>query len=176
MDMQTKNHSLTVICNQLVWNPMLTSFFESRWYFSPLGVSSPCWIKKPQKKLLSSCPSNKLTRWGRGVFYCIFHVDVPDFSCLWAHLKTVYHLQAPNAISDRFKWDFLQCVTTSADGLLGGRLATLSLARLISLRLRLKCLRGTPARVGVRCQFTVQRHTLINILEPKQRHETHRET
>lgn len=45
-------------------------------------------------------------------------MDVPDFSCLWAHLNTVYHLQAPNAISDRFKWDFPHYLTMCCGGLL----------------------------------------------------------
>lgn len=111
MDMQTKNHSLTVICNQLVWNLMLTFSFEFLWYFfSPLGVSSPCWIKKSQKKVVSFHPSNKERMGGEeGIFLSIFHMDVSGFSSLWTHLNTVYHLQAANAISDR-----LSCLVTAS--------------------------------------------------------------
>ena len=64
----------------------------------------------------------------------------------------------------------------------GGRLATLSLvARLISLRLQLNCLGGTPARVGwgvggfAVCLRFKDGPWLI-FLRQKQRHETHRET
>lgn len=165
MDMQTKNHSLTVICNQLVWNLALTFSFESLCvcFFPPLEVSSPCWIKS-QKKRVSFHPSNKGRKGVQeGIFWSIFHMDVSGFSSLWTHLNTVYHLQAANAISDRLS----RLVTASQ---------TLSLVRLISLRLHIKCLCRNPARVGVCRRSTVQRRNLINIFEPKQKGMRHTET
>lgn len=145
-------------------------------FFSLLWVSSLRWIKGLRRS--SSHPTQqtskkrKKKKGGKGGsssafsmwMFLIFHVS--------EHIWTLFTISGNPVLSQIDSNEIFRTIWQCALVVyFGGRLATLSLvARLISLRLQLNCLGGTPARVGgggVRCLSTVQRRTLINILEAK---------
>ena len=98
--------------------------------------------------------------------FLIFHVS--------EHIWTLFTISGKsNAISDRFKWDFPHYLTMCAGGLLwrssrnsqpGGEANLTQVAAQLSRR---DSSEGGVGGGGVRCLSTVQRRTLINILEAK---------
>lgn len=147
----------TCICNQLVWSPLLSSFLSVPW--GGRGASGEAFLTPSQQ--------TNLYMWT----LLIFHVPR-------THLSTVSHLQTGDAT--QMDWNeifhtFWRCVLAVY---YGGHLATLSLAvRLISLRLKLKCLSGTPARGRVLTVCLWFKHgPWLIFSRQKQRHETQRET
>lgn len=102
--MQTKNHSLTVICNQLVWKPGLTSSFESVLPTPPLGV--------PLKSLgrFSHCRQQtrrKLYLYFPNIFWKFFMVFFVS-----EHIKTLFTIFKLCMLQIKMKlplYDYLCC-------------------------------------------------------------------
>lgn len=125
MDMQTKNRSLTVICNQLVWKPGLTSCLPPS---STLGVA----LKRLRRRFSHS---RQQTRVGIAVFL--------EVLCLWTNLNAV-HIIILGVLQIKMKLPARGSLCCCA---WGGQ---------------------CPTRAEVCCLPALQRHTVINILEPNQ--------